>query len=250
MQLACYMRSPPLISVIVAVRNAEKTVVRTLESVLVQTYANKEIILIDGASTDATLQFVRPYQKRLGAFLTEPDNGIADAYNKGVSLARGEWIFFLNADDIFFSETTLADCFEINKFDGYDLVIGKVIADNGRVFNGKLGWKLLIRNQVHHQAIFYRAEILKNFPYNTQYRRYGHDHEHNLLLWRLNLCVKYIELPIAFWATGGISDGAIWKDYTEEFKIRRNVMGLIGWPFNFFTVFRFLAKRVILRWIR
>jgi putative colanic acid biosynthesis glycosyltransferase len=240
------MTTQPLVSIIVAVRNAEKTVARTLESILSQSYVNKEIILIDGVSSDSTLDIVETYKDRLSFFLSEPDRGIADAYNKGIARAHGEWIYFLNADDIFYSDTTLAECFACGPFDGDDLVVGKVVADNGRVFDGRYSWTLLLRNCVHHQAIFYRARPLKNSPYNAQYKRYGHDHEHNLLLWRRNARVRYIDCTIALWATGGVSDGGKWKDYAEEFRIRRNVMGITGWPFNAFTVLRYVIKRAII----
>ena len=236
----------PLVSVVVAVRNAERTVARTLDSILAQTYPHVEIVLVDGASTDGTLATIAPYQDRLSAFLSEPDRGIADAYNKGIRLARGEWTYFLNADDVFYSDAVLDQLFGTALLEGLDLVIGKVVADNGRVFDGRFGRALAIRNTVHHQAIFYRAALLKKMPYNTQYRRYGHDHEHNLLLWRENVRVKYVDMPIALWATGGISDGGNWKDYIEEFRIRRNVFGWAGWPFNLFTVVRYLIKRAII----
>jgi len=240
------MSSGPLLSVIVAVRNAESTLARTLDSILAQSQPGVEIVLIDGASSDGTLAVAEAYRNRLGIFISEPDVGIPDAYNKGIRLAGGEWIYFLNADDVFHSNKTLADVFALGPFSEYDLVVGKVIATNGREFDGRFGPMLALRNTVHHQAIFYRAAILKALPYNNQYRRYGHDHEHNLLLWRRKLPVRYINLFVALWATGGISDGGKWKDYAEEFRIRRNVFGLVGWPLNFITVVRFVLKNIII----
>lgn len=92
--------STPLISVVVAVRNAEQTLRRTLQSLVAQTARDFEIVLIDGASTDGTLRVAKEFSKDIAFQLSEPDTGIADAWNKGVCHARGAWIIFLNAGDL------------------------------------------------------------------------------------------------------------------------------------------------------
>lgn len=89
----------PLISVIVATRNAEHTLRPTLQSLTMQTMLNFEIVLIDGASTDNTLSIVKEFSNSIAFHLSEPDSGIADAWNKGLRHARGKWIMFLNAGD-------------------------------------------------------------------------------------------------------------------------------------------------------
>lgn len=90
----------PLISVIVAVRNAEHTLRPTLQSLVGQTTRNFEVVLIDGASTDGTLRVAEEFRSHIALQLSEPDTGIADAWNKGVRHARGQWIIFLNAGDL------------------------------------------------------------------------------------------------------------------------------------------------------
>lgn len=92
--------STPLISVVVAVRNAEHTLRRTLQSLVAQTTRDFEIVLIDGASTDGTLGVAEEFSKDIAFQLSEPDTGIADAWNKGLCHARGAWIIFLNAGDL------------------------------------------------------------------------------------------------------------------------------------------------------
>jgi putative colanic acid biosynthesis glycosyltransferase len=237
------VRAPPLISIIVAVRNGAETVERTLRSATSQKYPNSEIIVIDGASVDGTQDVVSRFRESLVAFVSEPDRGIADAYNKGIRLTRGEWVYFLNADDVFVSENTLSEIFGENRFEGCDVVVGKVLADDGRVFAGRYSWTLLLRNNVHHQAIFYRGSLIRSRNYNTQYRRYGHDHEHNLSLWKSGIRVAYIQDVVAKWRMGGISDAATWSDYREEFRVRRNVIGRAAWLWNGFTVARYAFKR-------
>lgn len=90
----------PSISVIVAVRNAEHTLRRTLQSLVGQTMRNFEIVLIDGASTDSTLLVAEEFRNDIAFQLSEPDSGIADAWNKGLRHARGQWVMFLNAGDL------------------------------------------------------------------------------------------------------------------------------------------------------
>ena len=94
------LASEPLISVIVAVRNASTSLASSLESLRLQTFRNFEVILVDGASTDDTLQVANCFQDIIALQISEPDSGIADAWNKGVLLARGKWITFLNAGDL------------------------------------------------------------------------------------------------------------------------------------------------------
>lgn len=95
-----YIQPTPLISVIVAVRNAEETLRRTLQSLANQTTRHFEIVLIDGASRDRTMDIVAEFKDRIAFQLSEPDKGIADAWNKGLNHVRGQWVMFLNAGDL------------------------------------------------------------------------------------------------------------------------------------------------------
>ena len=89
----------PKLSVITIVYNNVKDIERTMLSVLDQTYKNIEYIVIDGASTDGTKDLIYKYKSRLAQFISEPDNGIYDAMNKGLSLATGDYVLFMNSGD-------------------------------------------------------------------------------------------------------------------------------------------------------
>jgi glycosyltransferase involved in cell wall biosynthesis len=91
----------PLISVIVAVFNGEKTLEKTLLSVFNQTYDNVELIIIDGGSTDGTIDIIKQHEGQIDYWVSESDLGIYDAWNKGVKLAHGEWIAFLGTGDTY-----------------------------------------------------------------------------------------------------------------------------------------------------
>lgn len=234
---------PPKISIIVAVKNCAISIEKTLTNILSQLYDNIELIVIDGVSIDGTVDIINKYKSKIAYFISEPDEGIPDAYNKGIRVASGDWIYFLNADDVFYSDTTLYDLFGGGQdYAKYDLVVGRVYATNGRIFSGTFSLPLLIRNTIHHQSIFYRNSLLKIIPYSTTYKRYAHDYEHCLILWRCKVKVYYSDLIIAIWATGGISDRATWKDYKQEFLARRVGLGVISFPLNIFTILRFILK--------
>jgi glycosyltransferase involved in cell wall biosynthesis len=93
------MTSKPLISVIVAVYNGAKTLQRCIDSVSGQTYLNKELIIIDGGSTDGTIEIIKSNQDKIAYWKSEPDNGIYNAWNKALGHTTGDWICFLGSDD-------------------------------------------------------------------------------------------------------------------------------------------------------
>lgn len=94
-------KAEPLFSTVTVCFNAEATIERTIQSVLSQTWKDREYLIVDGGSTDGTLDIVRKYEKEGLRWISEPDGGIYDAMNKGVRLAQGHWIHLLNADDVY-----------------------------------------------------------------------------------------------------------------------------------------------------
>ncbi|MGL5893430.1 MAG: glycosyltransferase, partial [Bacteroidales bacterium] len=94
----------PRFSIITVTYNAGQLLERTIESVLAQTSFNYEYIILDGQSKDNTLEIIKKYEHHINKWISEPDNGIYDAMNKAIDIARGEYILFLNAGDTFHSE--------------------------------------------------------------------------------------------------------------------------------------------------
>ena len=105
----------PLISIITACFNNEKTINDTIESILNQTYISLEYILVDGSSSDSTVNFIESYERKFQEkriqykWISEPDNGIYDAWNKGLERATGDWIVFIGGDDYFKSDITIEE---------------------------------------------------------------------------------------------------------------------------------------------
>ena len=93
----------PRISIITVVYNGASTLEQTILSVLKQTYSRIEYIIIDGGSKDGTVDIIKKYQDRIAYWVSEPDEGIYDAMNKGIRHASGDWIYFLGADDILYN---------------------------------------------------------------------------------------------------------------------------------------------------
>ncbi|GAB1234019.1 glycosyltransferase family 2 protein [Ferrigenium sp. UT5] len=99
--------TPPLITIIIAALNNKKTLQHCIDSVARQTYPNKELIVIDGGSTDGTVDLLEANREQIRTWISEPDRGIYNAWNKGLARAQGEWICFLGADDYFWDGRVL-----------------------------------------------------------------------------------------------------------------------------------------------
>lgn len=120
----------PTISIIVAVYNGAETLQRCIASVAGQTYAARELIVIDGGSSDASVDIIRAHQSTIAYWASEPDKGIYNAWNKGLALARGEWICFLGADDWFAAEDVLSQLVQAIDGRSEELVYGQVLMVN------------------------------------------------------------------------------------------------------------------------
>ncbi len=164
----------PKISIITPTLNAGKTLEACILSVVNQTYLNKEYMIIDGLSTDGTLGIVKkyadiyPYIK----WISEKDEGIYDAMNKGIDLSSGEWIYFLGADDSFYSDSVLDDIFNQEGISNLDVIYGNVQWDAAeREYDGPFSKLDLLRKNICHQAIFTRKSVFDKIgKFDTNYQ--------------------------------------------------------------------------------
>jgi glycosyltransferase involved in cell wall biosynthesis len=163
----------PLISVITIVYNSENLLEKTILSVLNQTYSNVEYIIIDGASTDRTVDIIKKYEKHLAYWVSESDKGIYDAMNKGIDKATGKWINFMNSGDIFHSNQVVENVFN-QKIPQKKLVVyGNTIVEYGNFRKIRMAsvpsqlWRGMF---FYHQSSFVRADIMKKYCYDISYR--------------------------------------------------------------------------------
>ena len=163
----------PVISVITVVFNDVKNIERAMLSVLNQTYKNIEYIIIDGGSTDGTVEVIKMYANRLAYWVSEQDGGIADAMNKGVDKATGVWVNFLNSDDFFINNTIFEEIFSTEHT--ADVLYGSFIGNiNGRVMVCEApdsvvekAWQGM---RACHSTLFTRLAIQKKFKFDTSYK--------------------------------------------------------------------------------
>jgi glycosyltransferase involved in cell wall biosynthesis len=195
---------PPLVSIITVVRNGAASIFQTLESVRVQRQIPVEHIVIDGASTDGTIEILSNYQSDQLRWLSEPDQGIYDAMNKGVALARGEWLLFLGADDVLADADVLADIFQKHELAPYDLVCGCSSYSGGRKCVPRLDWHMQIFNTIHHQAAFYRRRLFDDFRYRLDIPVVA-DYEMNFLIYRQHRPALLLNRHVAISGIYGIS---------------------------------------------
>lgn len=104
----------PLVSIVTSSFNAAKTIEQTINSVINQTYPKIEYIIIDGGSTDGTLEILKKYDTKISCWISEPDHGIFNAWNKALKIAKGDWIAFLGADDLYYTDAVEKYIYYIN----------------------------------------------------------------------------------------------------------------------------------------
>ncbi|MCY1133837.1 glycosyltransferase family 2 protein [Bacteroides fragilis] len=118
-------KSNPLVTIITVCYNAETTIEKTILNVINQTYADIEYIIIDGGSNDGTIEIINKYANKISYWMSEPDRGIYDAMNKGIKLAKGDWVSFMNSGDSFYSLDTVEDVVQFIR-EEYDVIYGSV----------------------------------------------------------------------------------------------------------------------------
>ena len=205
------------VSVITVTYNNANTLAHTMQSVLTQTYANIEYIVIDGGSTDNTLQVIEQYKPLFGErliYVSEPDNGIYDAMNKGIKLSSGDVIGILNSDDFFTSNNVIETL--VSSFDNdIEAIYGDIhfvnpnnLNKTTRYYSGKLfrPWLVKYGCMPPHPSFYVRKSIYERLGnYNTNYK-IASDFE---LIARLcyihNIKTRYISVDMVTMRMGGIS---------------------------------------------
>lgn len=211
-------QNQPLISVVTVCYNASTTIEATIQSVINQTYPHIEYIIIDGGSTDGTVDIIKQYANRITYWVSEPDKGIYDAMNKGVKYVTGDLVYFIGSGDIL-----LPNVFKsiLLSYAPKTILYGNVkFVPSNFVCDGKFNrWKI-VRHNIPHQALFYPKSVFEEYRYNLRYRLYA-DYDLNIRLFGVGKYrFKYIDCVVAEYLEGGASscisnDPYFWEDRDE-----------------------------------
>lgn len=203
----------PLISIITVTFNAAKNIRQCIESIESQPYSRIEHIIIDGASTDGTVNILKELNDRIAYWVSEPDNGIFHAMNKGLSHAKGDWIYFLGSDDTLYPEfsemaslLTNADTIYYGQCSWGDIILG-----------GKFSPYRLTKDCICHHSVLYPRSVFDKYSYSEKYPT-GGDHLLNIQCWSdRSFKKKYYPLVIANFAQHGASQNTADPLFDHDF---------------------------------
>lgn len=203
------MLDKKLFSIIIPTFNSEAVLKDCLESILIQSFKNYEVIIVDGKSSDTTIDIVNIYSNKINSikWISENDRGIYDAMNKGIEMANGGYLFFLGSDDTLYSKTVLDQLSEILKTNNVDVIYGNVISKvfNG-VYDGEFTFSKLSKKNICHQAIFLKKTVFNRIGgFNLKYKGCA-DYDHNIR-WFFSSKISrlHMDLIITNYGDGGYS---------------------------------------------
>ena len=220
----------PLFSIITTSLNSEKTIEDTIKSVISQTCDDYEYFIIDSLSKDRTIDIVKKYSSRISKIISEKDNGIYDGMNRGLSSANGDFIIFLNSDDVFYNNKVLENIKNfINNYQDVDIFYGNIIYSSENNLNKILRvWmsKDLDKSDFRksycppHPAFIAKLYLYKKYGlFDTSYK-ISSDYD---LMFRFmyinNLKSKFINLTITKMRYGGISNSSLKNIFNQNMEI-------------------------------
>lgn len=227
----------PTISIITVAYNSERHLSQTIASVASQSFTDREFIVVDGRSTDGTPEIVRRERLQVDRFLSEPDRGIADAMNKGLRLAEGDYVLFLHSDDYLLGPDSLADVAP-HLADSQAIVAFRLFyeAENGeRVLprRPKLNWRINFKMSLDHQAVFCRSSVLRDLGGFDPTLKIAMDYDFFLRAYRRGIKAASHDLPIAVMRKTGISSrldrGGLLDRLREEKRVHLRHADTVIW---------------------
>ena len=195
----------PKLSVITINYNNCDGLRKTIESVVNQTCKDFEYIIIDGGSTDGSVDVIKEYTDRIDYWVSEPDKGIYSAMNKGIDVAKGEYCIFMNSGDLFYSSYVLADI--APTLAGKDIIVGCEFLSDGRIFAApkRISLSYLYFETLRHQSSIIKTTLLKEYKYDEKYKIVS-DYKFWLQTLILGNCTyKAVKNIIAIYDTTGVS---------------------------------------------
>lgn len=190
----------PKISIGIIVYNGVEHIRGALDSVVSQSYKDIELIVVDGGSTDGTLDVLHDYAGHISVLVSAPDKGIYDAMNKVCSLATGDWLIFLGCDDVLLN--IICDvAASLNQSDA--IYYGDAIfRSNDRVIGGEFSKYRLMKSNICHQAVFYPMTVYKKYSYSLDYKWLA-DYAYNIRLFGEGIQFVYLGIVVSIYNDKG-----------------------------------------------
>lgn len=246
----------PKISVVTVVYNSAALIENTVKSIINQSYSHIEYIVVDGGSSDGTIDILNRYKKNISTLISEPDRGIYDAMNKGISLTTGDFVVFINSGDKFSSPDILEKIFSNPDATQADVIYGDTdITDSeGNIIHSRrhrppesLNWKSFKRGMlVCHQSFIARRNLIDS--YDLTYR-YAADFDWCIRILKKSKSVHNSRQVISLFLEGGQTRKTIVPGLKERFRIMRHHYGLISATFwNIILGVRFTWFVIRHRW--
>ena len=242
----------PLITIITVSYNGKKYLEETIKSILEQSYSNFEYLVIDGGSTDDSLKIIEKYSDKIDYWVSEPDKGISHAFNKGVSLARGDYINFQGDGDGFIASNSLEEL-NLEQYKGAELVSARVnrVNEKGYIFFTSKHEScfhkksLLFRMSCPHQGLFTSLNYFKSHGLFKLSSKFAMDYEILLRAYKNFPKLETSEQVIAKWRDDGLGKGRI-RDVLNEYHAIK-CENKVAHPFflsclNFWTHLKFSFK--------
>lgn len=208
------------ISIVTVCFNCVTMIEETIQSIIGQTYTDIEYIIIDGGSTDGTVDIIRRYANRIAYWISEPDKGIYDAMNKGIYAATGDYLIFINAGDKLATPSIISEI--VNLRINSDVVYGNLIMCFTEATVLAIPDELSnfsTRFPIYHPATLTKTDLLKNTHYDANLKICG-DYNFYLKLYCQGKSFQYIDVTIAiFDATDGLSNSRLVDNFIEAAKI-------------------------------
>ncbi len=250
-------KNNPKISIITVVYNGEKYLEDTIKSVINQTYSNIEYIIIDGGSTDGTVDIIKKYEDKIAYWISEKDRGIYDAINKGIKVSSGDYIGVIGGDDTYYIDAIEAIANNINKSDKkIDLIYGNIayVDENNTVLKKKKSslpnekFFMIKGMSIPHIGSFVRSDIYGQYgDYDLSFK-YASDYEYYLKLYLNNIHIDYIDHYITNFRNTGVTNNYMLQSNIEVFLIRKRAK--IGFALNTYFLIRTLLAKYLYRLIK
>ncbi|WPQ64528.1 glycosyltransferase family 2 protein [Chitinophaga sancti] len=219
----------PLVSIITVVYNGIISLEKTILSVLGQSFQNIEYIIIDGGSTDGSVDIIKKYADRLAYWVSEPDKGIYYAMNKGIDQASGEWINFMNVGDWFYSADSVNDIFGGENLNGYDLVYGnteKRRGDKSEIYIPGDASNFYKRLMIH-QSTFSRTSLNRKYKFDTTFK-VSADFDFMFKVFLYKHKTLHVDVVVSSFDLVGFSHDNRYRGFSEDrviaFKYKGNLL--------------------------